>query len=187
MIRFSSVLLLLATACAPASPSSSEARPTAAVRAGAAVGEDFKEGRVTSVRPDVVKVSFEIEVSPAQAWEVLGPVVAELGVEITETDPAALSLSNPEFAFSRRLGDEQPSRYLRCGSGMTGQFADQYRIRMNFFTQVTSGSEGKSVVETTIQAMATNPRGTSNARVLCTSTHILESRIAEGVAKRVGG
>jgi hypothetical protein len=110
-----------------------------------------------------------------------------LGVEVAETDPEAMSLSNPDLAISRRLGDEQLSRYLRCGSGITGQFADQYRIRMNFFTQVTPRPDGKSAVETTIQAMATNPRGTSNTRAPCTSTHILESRIAQGVANRVGG
>ena len=187
MFRLSAVLLVLAIACAPGGPYSGEPRPTSTVRAGAALGDDFKEGRVTTVRPDVVKVSFDVDASPARAWEALGTVVAGLGVEITATDTAALSLSNPDLPVSRRLGEEPLSRYLRCGGGITGQFADQYRIRMSFFTQVTSRPEGKSAVETTLQAMATNPRGTSNVRVPCTSTHILESRIAEGVAKVVGG
>jgi hypothetical protein len=139
------------------------------------------------LRPDVVKVSFDVDAPPEKAWEALIKIVADLGVEVSGTDPAAFALSNPDFSISRRLGDERLSRYLRCGNGITGPFADRYRIRMNFHSQITPGPDGTSVVETTIQAFGINPEGTSNTRVSCTSTHILESRIAEGVAKLAGG
>lgn len=187
MFRLSATLLIFLTACAPATSSPGQPMQTAAPRAGAAVGDDFKDGRVTNVKPDVVKVGFDVDAPPEKAWEALIQVVADLGVEVSGTDPAAFALNNPDFQISRRLGDERLSRYLRCGSGMTGPFADRYRIRMNFHSQVAPTPDGKSVVETTIQAMGTNPEGTSNTRVPCTSTHILESRIAEGVAKLVGG
>ena len=187
MLRFSTALLVFLTACASSSQSPAVSTGTAAPRAGAAVGDDFREGRVTNVRPDVVKVSFDIDAPPEKAWEALIQVVADLGVDVSGTDRASLTLNNPDFSSSRRLGDERLSRYLRCGSGMTGPNADRYRIRMNFRSQITPAPGGKSVVGTTIQAVGTNPEGTSNARVPCTSTHILESRIAEGLAELVGG
>lgn len=187
MLRLSAALLIFLSTCAPAQSSSGPPMETTAPRAGAAVGDDFREGRVTNVRPDVVKVSFDIDSPPAKAWTALIQVVEDLGVEVSGTDPGTLALNNPDFRISRRLGDERLSRYLRCGSGMTGPFADRYRIRMNFHSQIRPTPDGNSVVETTIQAVGTNPEGTSNTRVPCSSTHILESRIAEGVAKLAGG
>ena len=152
-----------------------------------ALGEGYKEGRITAIQPDVDRVSNDIPAPPDAAFEALAEVYQEIGIEIAGIDAAARALNNPDLRISRRLGGERLSRYLSCGSGLTGAFADRFRIQMNILSQVTPGPEGTSVLNTTIQAFGVNPEGTSNTRVPCGSTYQLEYRIAEMVAEKVKG
>jgi hypothetical protein len=152
-----------------------------------AVGEYLREGRISNVQPGVDRVSVDLEAPPDASWEALVQVYQDIGIEIAGADPRIRSLNNPEFTVSRRLGGERLSKYLTCGSGLTGAFADRFRVQMNILSQITAAEDGKSVVHTTIQAVGNNPEGVSNTRVPCSSTHQLEYRIAQEVAKLAKG
>jgi hypothetical protein len=46
-------------------------------------------------------------------------------------------------------------------------------------SRVVPLGDGRSRIDTEITGIGTNPEGTSNSRVLCTSKHQLELRIAD--------
>ena len=151
------------------------------------LGEQYVEGRITNIQPSVDRVSHEIQGRASQVWEALNQVYADIGIEVTRREVGNLTLRSSDQTISRRLGGERLSRYFRCGTGVTGAYADRYRLRINIVSRVVSTSPGLSILETTIQATGTNPQGTSNNRVPCGSTHILESRIAAEVSAIVTG
>jgi hypothetical protein len=147
------------------------------------LGEDFRQGRITNIQPDVVRVSHDITGSPQEVWVALAQAYADLGIQDAVRDPRNLSITNPDLRVTRRLGGERLSRFLSCGSGFTGAFADSYRIQMNIHSQVRQGPEGRSTLDTIIQAFGTNRDGTSNTRVSCASRHVLEARLAQAVER----
>ena len=188
MRRIDAVLCFLLAGCATTSgtrPSASEAPMN--VPEVWLLGERYKEGRVTSIQPDVDRVSNDIPASPDAVWEALIQVYGDLGIEIAGMDPRSRALNNPDLRISRRLGGERLSKYLSCGSGLTGAFADRFRVQMNILSSVTPAPDGTSILNTTIQAFGVNPEGTSNTRVPCGSTYQLEYRIAAEVTGLVGG
>ena len=151
------------------------------------LGEQYSEGRITNVQPSVDKVSHDIPAMASQVWAALNQVYDDLEIEVTNRAVGNLTLQSSDFTISRRLGGERLSRYFRCGTGVTGAFADRYRLRINMISTVVSLDPDHSTLETTIQATGTNPAGTSNTRVPCGSTHLLESRIAAEVSAIVTG
>lgn len=151
-----------------------------------ALGEYYREGRISNIEPGVDRVSVDIPASPDATWQALIEVYDNIGIEIGGADPARRALNNPDLTVSRRLGGERLSKYLSCGSGLTGAFADRARVQMSILSQVTATPDGQSVVHTTIRAVGQNPEGVSNTRVPCGSTHQLEYRIAHEVAELVG-
>jgi len=179
-------LLLAGCASAPDTSSSETEEPFDAPEAFS-IGDRMGSGTVSNVSPDVERVSFTIAASPEAVWEALVQVYTDVGIEIAGADPGTRSLNNPDFVVSRRLGGERLSRYLECGSGSIGGFADHFRIQMNILSQVVAKPDGQSTLHTTIQAVGDNPEGTSNTRVPCRSTHQLEIRIVSEVRELVGG
>ena len=149
--------------------------------------ERFAEGTVSNIKPDVERVGFTVAASPEAVWPALVQVYENLGIEIAGMDPNARAVNNPDMRITRRLGGQRLSRYLDCGSGTIGGFADHFRIQMSILSQVEALPEGQSRVHTTIEAVGNNPEGTSNTRVPCSSTHQLELRIAEEIRELVGG
>jgi hypothetical protein len=188
MKRLIPVLGLFAVGCA-SSPDTSSTEREAPYDAPEvfSMGDRMMEGTVSNVQPGVDRVSVGIAASPDAVWEALVQVYANLEIEIAGADPRTRSLNNPDLIVSRRLGGERLSRYLECGSGTIGGFADHFRIHMNILSQVVAKPDGQSTLHTTIQAVGDNPEGTSNTRVPCGSTHQLELRIAAEVEELVGG
>lgn len=128
-----------------------------------------------------------IHATPEAVWAVLPKAYADVGIPVREVSDASRTLGNPRFLVSRRLGDTPLSRYLECGSGITGPFADRYRIEMLIRTAVVPDPQGGVHVETYVDAKGRNPEGSSNTQVACASTQHLEREIAQRVRALAGG
>lgn len=182
MRRLIPALALLAAGCTSTSPGG----PAPTTRAGAPSAEVYRSGAAVNIQPEVAEATREFPASPDAVWDALVQVYGNLEIEVAGADSNSRTLFNQDFVVSRRLGGEPLSRYLRCGMGISGANADQYRIHMNIVSRVTTPGEGTTRLETVIEATGANPRGSSNTRVACTSTHRLERRIAQAVADLVG-
>jgi hypothetical protein len=126
----------------------------------------------------MVMASLEVPAGADAAWPALKAVYQELKIPTPEVSESARTLRNMRFVVSRRLGGERLSRYLDCGRSASGQNADTHRLELEVASRVVSVGQDKSRIDTEITGIGMNMEGTSNTRVLCTSNHQLELRIA---------
>jgi hypothetical protein len=114
------LLLVLAAACAASGSDPVRVRATRPPSVQAS-------GTTTDVNISTERaiVSEVIQATPEVAWESLRKAYADLGIEVKETSDASRVLGNSRLVISRRLGDAPLSRYLECGAGLTGPFADR--------------------------------------------------------------
>ncbi len=131
-------------------------------------------------------VTEVVEATPEAAWEALPKAYADLGIPVREVSEASRTLGNSRFTLSRRLGETPLSRYLECGSGLTGPFADRYRIELLIRTSIVPVDGGGVRVETYVEASGRNPEGSSNTIVACATTQRLEREIAGRVRFHAG-
>jgi len=176
------LLCVFYAACASTSDSTpvASARPPSVYASGGSTVDVF-------IPTERAVVSDAIRATPEAAWAGLQLAYEHFGIEVKERSDANRMLGNPRFVVSRRLGDTPLSRYLECGSGLMGAFADRYRVEMSIRSVVLSGEAGGSRIDTVIQVSARNPEGTSNTAVACTSTQRLEREIAEQVRLHAEG
>jgi len=175
------LLLVLAAACAGASDTApiSGTRPPAIYASGGSME--------VYIPTDRNVVTDAIQATPDEAWAALPKVYADLGIEVKDRSDADRVLGNPRFVVSRRLLGEPLSRYVECGAGLMGPFADTYRIEMLIRSTIQPAEGGKAQVGTYVEATGRNPEGTSNTAVVCASTQRLERAIAERVRLYVEG
>lgn len=182
-MRVASILLVVLTAaCATSSsqqPVVREGRPASISMSGSTVDVHIPQDRAI--------VGNLILASPAATWAVLRKAYEDLGIPVTESSAASRTLGNPRFLVSRRLGNTALSRFLSCGAGIHGPFADNYRVELFVRSTVVPADEGASELHTYVEAVARNPEGTSNTAVPCSSTRRLERDIATRVHLLVAG
>lgn len=163
-----------------AAPAPGGAAPPPSITVGATTTD-------VSFTPSRGVVTDAVQAAPEAVWEVLPKAYADLGIPVRERSDAARILGNARFVLSRRLGETPLSRYLECGSSLTGPFADRYRVEMLIRTAVVPGDGGGARLESYLEASARNPEGGSNTGVACASTQRLEREIARRVRALVGG
>lgn len=126
-----------------------------------------------------------IEGTPDAAWSALPGVFAELGIPVTMVDPRAKTIGTVEKRV-RRLGNVRPARYLDCGSGMAGQYANIYDVYLTVVTQLHPAPGGGTEVRTQLEAAAKDAAHSNNP-IRCSSRGVLEQAIAEALQTRLGG
>jgi hypothetical protein len=136
---------------------------------------------------DMVTASLDVPASAEEAWPALKAVYEELNIRMREVSESSRTVRNLRFVVSRRLGGQRLSRYLDCGRNATGPNADSHRLELEIASRVVAVGPGESRIDTEITGTGTNMEGTSNNRVLCTSNHQLELRIASRVREILAG
>lgn len=82
-----------------------------------------------------------------------------------------------------RIADERISRFLDCGTGITGQRADRYLVNMSLSTSVHAMDAGTTRVVTEFGGTA-RPRDTSGGEVYCRSLGTFEVVLLEEIRRR---
>jgi hypothetical protein len=136
---------------------------------------------------DMVTASLDVPASAEEAWPALKAVYEEMKIPMREVSESSRTVRNLRFVVSRRLGGQRLSRYLDCGRSATGPNADSYRLELEIASRVVAVGPGQSRIDSEITGTGTNMEGTSNNRVLCTSNHQLELRIASRVREILAG
>lgn len=178
----SAVVVLVLAACAP--PSGQAVDVTRPGPASVSVSGTTVDVNLPTER---AIVSEELDATPEAAWAALPKAWEDLGIEVRESSRATRTLANARLVISRRMGGAPLSRYLSCGAGMQGAFADVYRIQMSIHSAVVPVAGGGVEIRTYLEAVARNPEGTSNTAVNCTSTQRLEREIAARVRAHLQG
>jgi hypothetical protein len=132
-------------------------------------------------------IGHPVEVNAPFQRVYLAAVLAFEGLKIPlETrDSVAGRVGNLNLTQSRRLAGSNLSRFLDCGSTMTGLRADSYRIEMPLIVLLDRAGQAKTRVRVGLVASARDMSGTSTEPVLCLSTGVLEARIHESIGRHV--
>jgi hypothetical protein len=86
---------------------------------------------------------------------------------------------------TRRIDGRRMSRFLDCGSTMTGAVADSYQVAISVRSTVDAVAETTASLTTEVEGTAQS-RETRSGGLHCTSTGALERLIAERVEALLG-
>jgi len=132
----------------------------------------------------VPTVSVTVKAAPEAVLVALRGAYAEIGVEDKLSASGSRRVGNSYFTKSSRLGGAPLSRYIDCGSTMTGPAADNFSITMSLVSLVAPAGTG-SKIETLLSARtggASSSSGTSTCRTLGT----LELQLNRILVRRLG-
>ena len=126
-----------------------------------------------------------VDLPPAIVWPTLVAAYADVGIEAKTVDATNGRVGNIKFIMTRKMVGGAVSRYLNCGSTVTGPLADQGRVTASMTTDITPDGKGGTSMVTSIQASARRVDGTSADALDCGSTGELEELLRKAVLLRV--
>lgn len=127
--------------------------------------------------------SDTLTVAPKAAWPALVQTYAAFGVPLQGADQAHYMIATQPFHAHSSFAGERMSRWLECGSTMTGDIATTYEITLRFGSLLDTSVVGRTIVRSAVSATAI-ATGTGTTPVQCSSRGSLEKRIAALVASK---
>lgn len=173
-------LAALLGACAPAvrTPGGRLIEPTPSVSSNSS-------GTTVRLNPDDPRMASQLRATPAQVWEALPAVYAELGIEPDLVDPAKMTLGSGRFTASQ-IGGRRTGSYVRCGNeGSAASSMNRQRYRLTVMTSLQPSGSGTTVT-TRVEGSANAVDASNASATYCASTGQLEQRITQLLLARVG-
>lgn len=175
--------MLFLAACA--SQNIEPASPVQAMTRAQDVGEGIHEGY--SRRADDGVVVAKVVAPVPLVWQAVLTAMTARKITPSVFDRPAGRMGDTALVMSRTWHGSPVSRYLNCGSNMTGARADQDRIKAVFLVQLTrlqADSIGLAVhLSGTATAMAS---GNSTGQAACLSSGQAEGDLLDDVLRQVG-
>lgn len=140
----------------------------------------------TQLTHDDYATYTDLAVTADRAFAVLAIVYEQLGLKVNTAVTEARTLG-VNAARVRRVGNDPMSRFLSCGSDVTGTpIANSYAVTLTVMSRVTPSGTSGSVLSTQVIGTA-QPMAVSGTVVNCQSTGLLEDRIAKTAQLRSAG
>ena len=160
------------------------AAPLAAQRTRAVV---VVPGQITTVVTDTMGTPYEVPFAPARTYAAVLDAFADLKIPAEVKDSALGRVESNIFYRRGDLAGKQLSTYLSCGEGMTGPYADTYRVYMVAMVTVAPKGDNRSTIRTIFLAGAVAVAEGARQPMACESTGRLEIRLHKQVLKRAAG
>ncbi len=174
-------------ACASGGGASSSIGPSGVTQSTVRVDGGTATSRYESqLTRDDRAATTNLAVGADRAFAVLPNVYEQVGLKVNTavSDTRTVGVNG---AHVRRVGKDPLSRFLSCGSDATGTpLADSYSVTLTVLSSVTPSGTAGSVLATQVLGVA-QPIATSGTSVTCSSTGVLEDRIAKTAALRTAG
>jgi hypothetical protein len=126
------------------------------------------------VRLDTVAIWNDVIATPAESYLALKQTLDSLRIPTSLADSTRGLLHHQGFTAIRKLAGRPMSWAWRCGSGMTGDYADTYRMTIAYAIVVDPVPDGNSRIGIAFVSGAQNLEGVSTNPVACASTGALE-------------
>jgi hypothetical protein len=130
---------------------------------------------------DTLAIWTPINASRTRTFEAAVRILRHFNMPIEMADSARLLIVNKRFVPRGKVAGKQRSAWIRCGTGMTGDYADTWRVTMSYAVYVDSTAADKTGLGVALVATATNTEGASKPPILCASNGALEKEIARMV------
>lgn len=173
------LLLLLAGCASGAAPAGGGRSPRAPGVRQTSLGTEVLAARQEPVAPRTVPGD------PAAAYAVLPDAFRDLRLTVAGSDDRMRLVESERMVLRGTLAGQPLANFLDCGFTAGGRTANVYRVELRVRTTVQPVAGGAQLV-TEVEGVASNPT-TSSPPVRCTSTGVLEDRLAERVRAALGG
>jgi hypothetical protein len=120
-----------------------------------------------------------------KVWAVLPAVLADAGIPVGLSDPTTKTIGNRLLRVRHSLGKRRLSAIIDCGQSAVGASADSYDVILSVVTTLFAASDQTTELRTLVTGTASQP-GNSGVSTRCTSTRVLESRIADRAGQLAG-
>ena len=169
-------LLLLATALTAAPLAAQSVRTMVVI-----------PGRLTRVITDTTGTLYEVPFPPARAYAAVLATYEALKLPAEIQDSAKGRVETGVFHRRGDIGGRQISTYLSCGDGITGPYADTYRVYMIVMTTVVPRGPDRSAIRSVLLGGAVNVSEGARQPMACESTGRWEIRLHKEVLARAAG
>lgn len=169
-------LLLLATALIAA--------PLAAQRVRTMV---VIPGRLTRVITDTTGTLYEVPFPAARTYAAVLATYEALKLPAEVRDSANGRVETGVFHRRGDIGGRQISTYLSCGDGITGPYADTYRVYMIVMTTVEPRGPDRSAIRSVLLGGAVNVSEGARQPMACESSGRWEIRLHKEILARAAG
>ena len=147
---------------------------------------DAKSGRFAPFFSDQSRRPPDtLALSSARAWTALTLVYEQFGIALTIADTESHVLGAIRVTQHRLVGGQRLSRILECGTGQFGPNADRYSVQLSALSAVEQIDSLHVAITTRVGGDAS--QNASTAHVACSTTRVLEERIADEMKKLIGG
>lgn len=136
---------------------------------------------------DANAVGSVVNGSVDATWSALQSAYASLEIPLTFRDESKKSLGNTAFRTRRRVGSVPMIRALNCGGDSGMPNAETYDVTLDISSLVRPEAEGKSKLETLVQASARPSASGGTNEMRCNSLGGLERKISEMVSAILAG
>lgn len=141
--------------------------------------------RSDRVIADTMGSPFDVPGSPARAFKALQQIYAELKIETALLDSVELEIGNEKFFKRGSLAGRRLSGFVDCGTGLTGDYADNHRVDLSVVTFVRPKTEDRSTIRTVLLGAAINVTEGAKPTQNCSSNGELERLIHQRVVQKL--
>ncbi len=142
-------------------------------------------GHLGPVAIDSLATTVSIDAPRDVTFHAVAQVLAELKVPIDTRDSTRGIVGVMSVPRMRTFGVGRISRYLSCGSGMTGLHADNWRVYVTALAFVDAAGAGSTTLRLAMVGGAQDVEGSSTEPVACGTTGIFETLVVERVKARL--
>jgi hypothetical protein len=127
---------------------------------------------------DTLAAWNEVLASPAEVYAAARRILDSLKVPVSHVDSVGGLVMSTEFSTRRRIANKPASWALRCGMGLTGDYANYWRLSVAYAVFIDKSGD-QSRLGVAIAAGALDIEGASKPPVRCGSTGMFEKEIAK--------
>ena len=144
-------------------------------------------GQLTTVVTDTMGTAYDVPFLPGRTYAAVLSAFNELKIPAEIRDSAEGRVESNVFYRRGDLAGKQISTYLSCGDGITGPYADSYRVYMIAMVTVAPKGETGSTIRTIFLAGAVAVAEGARQPMACESTGRMEIRLHKLVLKKAAG
>lgn len=134
---------------------------------------------------DTIGEVQEVAAPPMQVFRAASMVLNNLRIAIDVSDSVHGLLGATKLTRSRNVAGRALSRYLECGSGMTGPRADSHRVQMPLLMMLDKGDAGGTRLRIALVGSAQDNGGVSTQPVACASTGVFEGELRKAIKEQI--
>lgn len=134
-------------------------------------------GQMTQVVTDTIGTAYDIPFPPGRVYSAVLAAFNELKISADVRDSLGGRVETNVFHRRGDLGGKQISTYLECGDGITGPYADSYRVYMIVLTTIVPKGADRSALRSVLLGGAVNVAEGARQPMACESSGRWEIRL----------